>query len=133
MNAYVPGEPWVRQPNDCVIVYDNASVHTALADMILDINGVHRLRLSPYSPDFSAVEPTFHDYKHAARTLTYRHPDLPDRMIHVFAFASLSIEAIQGHYREARRQVLRNLPEMTGEGMPLEGAFLPLPVVLTPP
>lgn len=55
MNAFVPGAPWAEQPNDGVLVCDNAFVHTALVDMILDINGVHRLPLSPDSPDFSAI------------------------------------------------------------------------------
>lgn len=133
MNAFEPGVPWAEQPNDCVLVYDNASVHTALVDTILDINGVHRLRLSPYSPDFSAIEPVFNDYKHAVRTILYHHPDLPDRIAHVLAFASLSLDSVQGHFREARRQVLRNLPELTGEGLPLQGVFPPLPVRLHAP
>lgn len=133
MNAFVPGVRWAEQPDYCVLVYDNASVHTALVDMILDFNGVHRLRLSPYSPDFSAIEPAFNDYKHAVRTISYHHADLPDRIAHVLAFASLSLASVQGHYREARRQVLRNLPELTGEGRPLPGVFARLPVALNAP
>eukprot|EP00170_Pyropia_yezoensis_P002275 contig_9506_g2279 len=69
MNAFHPGLPWSEQPNDCVVVYDNASVHTAFADEIFEENGVARIRLSPYSPDFSAIEPVFKDYKHEVRSL----------------------------------------------------------------
>lgn len=114
-------------------MYDNASMHTALVDVILDINGVHRLRLSPYSPDFSAIESIFNDHKRAVRTISHLHPDLPDRIAHVLAFASLSLESIQGHCREARRQFLRSLPELTGEGRPLQGVFPPLPLRLRAP
>lgn len=133
MNAYHPGLPWSEQPNDCVVVYDNASLHTAFAGMIFAENGDARIRLSPYSPDSSAIEPVFKDYKHGVRGLVFWHPLMPDRIAHVLAFSSLSLSSIQGHYREARRQVLRNLPEMTGEGMPLEGIFPSLPGQLGAP
>eukprot|EP00170_Pyropia_yezoensis_P001175 contig_5307_g1179 len=69
MNAYHPGLPWSEQPSDCVVVYDNASVHTAFADEIFAVIGVAFIRLSPYSPDFSAIEPVFKDYKHGVRSL----------------------------------------------------------------
>lgn len=57
MSVILPGTPWAQQPDDCVLVYDNATAHSAVADMFLDISGVHRSRLSPYSPESSAVEP----------------------------------------------------------------------------
>lgn len=133
MNAYVPGALWADQPDDCVLLYDNASVHTALADEILTMNGVFLLRLPPYCPNLSAVEPTFADYKREARNIAYHHPDLPHRLLHVLSFASIPLATIQGHYREARREMSRHLPELTGPGAPLEGVLRALPVELAPP
>lgn len=133
MNAFVPGADWAGQPDDCILLYDNAAVHTQAADNVLAINGVRRMRLPPYSPDLSAIEPTFADYKRQARDITFRHPDLPDRMVHVLAFASIPLSSIQGHFREARRQTLRHIPELNAPGGPLFGIFPPLPVVRSYP
>jgi len=133
MNAYVPGVPWDVQLDDCVFLYDNAGVHIQAADQLLAINGVRRMRLPPYCPHLSSIEPTFADYKAKVRDLAFGHPDLPDRMLHVLAWASVPPAAIRGHYHEARRQSLRQLPELTGPGGPLEGVFRPLPVVRTAP
>jgi len=47
MNGFVPRAPWVDHPNDCVLLYDNASVHNVLADELLTINGVLLMRLPP--------------------------------------------------------------------------------------
>lgn len=69
MNGYVPEERWEDQPDDCVLVYDNASVHTPVADANLAVNGVFMLRLPPYCPNLLAVEPTFADYKRCVRDL----------------------------------------------------------------
>eukprot|EP00170_Pyropia_yezoensis_P002701 contig_11353_g2706 len=97
MNAFVPGADLNVQPDDCILLYDNAAVHTQAADDVLAINGVRRMLLPPYSPNLSAIEPTFADYKRKARDITFRHPDLPDRMAHVLAFASIPLSSIQGH------------------------------------
>jgi len=78
MNCFVPGAPWADEPNDYVLLYDNASVHKTLADELLTINGVLLMHLPPYCPNFSAAEPVFADYKRAARNLAYHHPDLDD-------------------------------------------------------
>jgi len=132
-NGFVPGAPWADLPNDCVLLYDNASVHNALADELLTINGVLLMHLPPYCPNFSAVEPVFAEYKRAARNLAYHHAGLDDRIIHVLAFASAPVGAIQGHYHEARREMWRYLPELTGPGMPLDGELAPVPIELQAP
>jgi len=133
MNGYVPGALWAEQPPDCVLLYDNASVHNPAADEILTMNGALLLHLPPYCPNLSSIEPTFADYKRAVRDLAYHHPEMPDRLSHVLAFASIPLTSIQGHYREARRELWRHLPELTGPGMPLEGVLPRLPVELAPP
>ena len=111
INGFVPGAPWADEPNDCVLLYDNASVHNALADELLIINSVLLMHLRPKCPNFSAAEPVFADYRRAARNLAYHHPDLDDRLIHVLALASVSVGAIQGHYHEARPEMWRYFPD----------------------
>ena len=133
MNGYVPGALWEDQPPDCVLLYDNASVHNPVADEILTFNSALLLHLPPYSPNLSSIQPTFADYKRNVRDLTYHHPELPDRLKHVLAFASIPLATIQGHFREAQRELWRHLPELTGPGRPLQGFFPPLPIELAPP
>jgi len=133
MNGYVPGALWDEQPPDCVLLYDNASVHNPAADKILTMNGALLLHLPPYCPNLPSIEPTLADYKRAVRDLAYHHPEMPDRLSHVLAFASIPLTSIQGHYREARRELWRHLLELTGPGMPLEGVLPRLPVELAPP
>jgi len=133
MNGYVPGALWADQPPDCVLLYDNASVHNHVADEIVTMNGVLLLHLPPYSPNLSSIEPTFADYQRNMRDLTYNHPELPDRSTHVLSFASIPLATIQGHYRESRRELWRHLPELTGPGRPLQGVLPALPIELAPP
>jgi len=128
MNGYVSGALWENQPPECVLLYDTASVHNAVADEILTMSGVLLLHLPPYCPNLLAIEPTLADYKRAVLDLMYHHPEMPDRLSHVLAFASIPLSTIQGHYREARREVWRHLPELTGPGMALDGVLPPLPV-----
>jgi len=133
MNGYVPGALWEDQPPDRLLLYDNALVHNTVADEILKLNGALVLHLPLYSPNLSSIEPTFADYKRNVRDLTYHHPELPDRLTHVLAFASLPLATIQGHYRKASRELRRHLPELMGPGRPLQGVFPPLPMDLAPP
>lgn len=133
INGYILGALWLDQPDHYVLTYDDASVRTALADGILTANGVCFVRFPPYSPMIWAVEPSLADYKRATRVIAYHHPDLPQRILHVVAFASIPLAVIQCHYREVRRELSRDLPEMTGAGMPQDGVLRPLPGVLGPP
>jgi len=133
MNGYVPGALWEDQPTDCVLLYDNASVHNPVADDILTMNGGLLLHLPPYSPNLPSLEPTFADYKRNTRDLTNHHPESLDRLTHVLALASRPLTTIQGHSREARRELWRHLPELPGPGRPLHGVYPPLPTELAPP
>jgi len=105
MNVYVPGALWAEQPPDCVLLYDIASVHSPAADEILAMNGALLLHLAPYFPNLSSIGPTFADYKRAVRDLAYHRPEMPDRLSHVLAFASIPLRSIQGYYSEARREL----------------------------
>ena len=60
-------------------------------------------------------------------------PEMLARLSHVLKFASIPFTSIQGHYREARRDLRQHLHELTGPGMPLEGILPRIPVELTPP
>jgi len=97
------------------------------------VNGVRQMRLPPYCPHLTSIERTLANYKAKVRDLAFGHPELPDRMLNVSAWASVPEAAIQAHYNEARRQSLRHFPELTGPGGPLEGAFFPLAVARTAP
>jgi len=133
MKRYAPGASWAEQPPDCVLLYDNASVQNPAADEILTLNGALLLHLPPYCPTLSSIEPKFADYERAVRDLAYNDPEMPDRLSHVLAFASIPLTSIQGHYREERLELWWRLPELTGPGMPLEGVFSRLPVELASP
>ena len=86
-----------------------------------------------FTVPLSSIEPTFADYNRNVRDLTYHHPELPDRLTHVLAFASIPLATIQGHDREARRELWRHLPELTAPGRPLQGVFPALPIELASP
>jgi len=103
-------------------------VQDPVADEILKLNGALLLHLPPYSPNLSSIEPTFGDYKRNVWDLTYNHPQLPDRLTHVLTFVSIPLATIQGHHREARRELWRHCREMTGPGRPLQGVLPPLPI-----
>ena len=124
MNGYVLGALWAAPPQDCVLLYDKFSVHNPAAHETM--NGALLLHLPPCCPNLSSIEPSFADYKHAVGDLAYRHPEMPDRLSQVLAFASVPLTSIRGHYREARR-------ELTAPRKPLEGFLPPLPVELAPP
>jgi len=119
--------------DDCVLLDDIAGVHIPAADQLLAMNDVERMRLPPYCPHLSSIEPTFADYKAKVRDPAFGHPDRPDRMLHVLAWASVPPAAIRGNCHEALRKSLRHLPELTGPGGPLEGVFCSIPVVRTVP
>ena len=56
LNFYLDGKPWEDQPDNCVLLFDNASIHDAATDEFLQANGVHFIRLPPYSPDLQPIE-----------------------------------------------------------------------------
>ena len=101
-------------------------------DKILTLNSVVLLHLPPYSSNLHSIEPTFAAYNCNARDLTYHHPKLRDRLTHVLAFASVSLSTIKGLDSEARRELLRHLPELTGPGRPLQGVLPARPIELAP-
>jgi len=63
LGVYTPGVPWHLQPDNCVVMFDNAPIHDADGDAFMTANGVAFLRLPPYSPDMQPIESVFNDFK----------------------------------------------------------------------
>jgi len=76
--VYVPGHPWHLQASNCVVMFDNAPIHTVRGDTFLENNGVPFLRKPAYSPDLRPIEGVFNDLKGMIRILVYVQPDLLD-------------------------------------------------------
>jgi len=47
LTGFVPGALWAEQPPDCVLLYDNSSVHNPAAEEILAMSGALLLHLPP--------------------------------------------------------------------------------------
>eukprot|EP00168_Porphyra_purpurea_P010690 TRINITY_DN2660_c0_g1_i1.p1 TRINITY_DN2660_c0_g1~~TRINITY_DN2660_c0_g1_i1.p1 ORF type:complete len:405 (-),score=33.85 TRINITY_DN2660_c0_g1_i1:282-1496(-) len=55
MNTYVPGLPSAMQPDACVVLYDNSSFDDHWGDEYTQANGMHYVRLPPYSPSLQPM------------------------------------------------------------------------------
>jgi len=64
MNRFVPGPPWVLQRDRCILLSDNAPIHSAEADAFIGANGIFPLRLPSYGPEFQPIEAVFSAYLH---------------------------------------------------------------------
>jgi len=78
LGVFVPGRPWHLQSSNCVVMFDNAPIHTVGGDTFLGNNGVPFLRLPAYSPDLQPIECVFNDLKVILRNHVYVQPDLMD-------------------------------------------------------
>lgn len=74
MSQRVPGHPWALQPDACVLLFDNAAIHDAAGDAYLHNNGMHFIRLPPYSPNLQPIEGVFRDLKRHIESLCYYNP-----------------------------------------------------------
>jgi len=63
MNTYIPGLAWEMQPDACVVLYANASIHDHWGDEYMQANGIHYVRLPPYSPNLQPIEGVFAELK----------------------------------------------------------------------
>jgi len=78
LGVYMPGAPWHLQPDNCVVMFDNAPIHDADGDAFMTASGVTLLRLPPYSPDMQPIESVFNDLKVIIRNLVNNEQDLVD-------------------------------------------------------
>ena len=116
-----------------MLLEDKAFLQSPVADECLTLNGVLLRHLPPYSPNLSFIEPNFAEYERNVRDMSYHHPELPDRLTQVLAFASTPLVSIQGYYWETRRKLWWHLSEMAGPGRPLQVVLPALPIELAPP
>lgn len=84
----VIGQPWHLQPDSCVLLFDNAAIHDAAADEFLQNNGIHFLRLPPYSPNFQPIEGVFNELKRHIRDLVYSNGGYLDKPLRLIALAT---------------------------------------------
>jgi len=66
-NTYIPGLPWDMQPDACVVLYDQASIHDHWGDEYMQANDIHYARLPPYSPNLQPIEGVFAELKKHVR------------------------------------------------------------------
>jgi len=105
LGVYTPGAPWDLQPDNCVVMFDNAPIHDADGDAFMTANGVALVRLPPYSPDMQPVEGVFNDFKVIIRNLVYHNQALVDdpHLLHAMAASFLSQRHIVGKFDRVDR------------------------------
>ena len=69
MNKFVPGLRWALQGDRCVLLLDNATIHTAEADAWIVAAGVFPLRLPPYGPDYQPIEEVYRELSNLLKTM----------------------------------------------------------------
>ncbi|KAK1867856.1 hypothetical protein I4F81_010354 [Pyropia yezoensis] len=107
MNVFLDGHPWDDQPDNCILLFDNAPIHDAAGDAFLEANGVHFIRLPPYSPDLQPIEGFFNDLKCYIRRLVHDDPTLLDHPLHLQALAAVLIteRQISGQFHRVEKVI----------------------------
>jgi len=95
MNTYIPGLPWQMQPDACVVLYDNAGIHDQRGDEYMQANGIHFMRLPPYSPNLQPIDGVFSELKKHVRSLVYEDGRNLDKPFHLMAAAVDMLTAAQ--------------------------------------
>lgn len=97
---YVPEQPWEAQPDNCVLLLDNAAIHDEVGDEIVHANDMSFLRLPPYSPDLQPIEGVFNELKMHIKDRTYFNPGFSDKPRRRLAAASglLANAQIRGQF-----------------------------------
>jgi len=128
INEFVPGLPWALQPEKCVLLYDNAPIHSAQADAWIAAAGVFPLRLPPYSPSFQPIEEVFSELSSLLKTMHHAFPGEPDALRHALAISSLTAENISTHFEHCLLEAVRIMSELAGPEGPWREAFEPSPM-----
>jgi len=129
MNRFFPGLPWRLQPDRCVLLYDNAPIHSAEADALIRTNGIFRLCPPSYSPEFQPIEEVFSKYSHQLKTAHTSYPGVPEALLHTVALFKLAGPNVASHFEHSLLEAVRNVPELCGPGGPWVGLFASLPDV----
>jgi len=109
MKKFVPALPWALQADRCVLLLDNAPIHTAEAGAWIVVAGVFPLRLPAYSPDFQPIEEVFSDLSNLLQTMHHSFPEEPDALRHALAIISLSAENIGRDFAHCHLEAVRNV------------------------
>jgi len=123
MNTYVPGLPWALQPDACVVWHDNVGIHDEAGEQFMHANGIHFVRLPPYSPKLQPIEGVFNQLKRNVRDLVYhdnRYMRKPMRLM-AAETAMLTQEQIAGQFVRISKNLTRLLlPTVVGLEQELE-------------
>lgn len=107
MNVFLEGHPWEDQPDNCIMLFDNAPIHDAAGDAFLQANGVHFIRLPPYSPDCQPIEGVFNDLKCYIRRLVHDDATLLDHplLLQALAAAHITEQQILGQFERVEKVI----------------------------
>jgi len=102
------------QPDACVVFYDNAGIHDQRGDEYMQANGIHCMRLPPYSPKLQPIEGVFSDLKKHVRSLVYEDGRYLNLTFHLMAAAvgMLTAEQVAGQFSRVSLQVAELLAPM---------------------
>jgi len=95
MNTFIPGLPWEMQRDACVVLHDNAALHDASGVAYMQANGMHHVRLPPYSHNLQRIEDVFSELKKHVRSLVYEDGRYLDKPMHLMAAASAMLNTAQ--------------------------------------
>jgi len=111
MNTYIPGLPWEMQPDACVVLYENASIHDHWGHEYMQANGIHYVRLPLYSPNLQPIEGVFADLKEPVRSLVYEDGRYLDKPFHLMAAAvgMLTTSQVAGQFSRVSHEISRLL------------------------
>jgi len=111
MNTYIPGLPWEMQPDACVVLYDNASIHDHWGDEYMQANGIHYVRLPPHSPNLQPIEGVFAELKNHVSSLVYEDGRYLDKPFHLMAAAvgMLTTAQVAGQFSLVSHEITRLL------------------------
>jgi len=111
MNTYIPGLAWEMQPDACVVLYDNASIHDHWGDEYMQANGIHYIRLPPYSPNLQPIEGVFAELKKHMQALVYEDCRYMDKPFHLMAAAvgMVTTAQVAGQFSRVSHEISRLL------------------------
>jgi len=131
--AFGPAAANHNQQVNSIFLIDNAPIHTSRVDAFIRAHGRRVVRLPPYSPDFASVEMVFSKMKaKLAEITTPLGLEQEGRFALHMACLSVYPQDCNGYFAACREHMMAFLPELTGEGAPLEGMLDAAPVPMNP-
>lgn len=127
MNKLVPRLPRSWQPDRCVLVYDNAPIHTADADDCSVITDVFPLRLPHNRPEVQHIEAVSSEYSRFLQSAHHLFQTKPEALSHALTVCSLRMAGVAFHSKHSLLKAVRLVPELTGVSGVWQNAFEPLP------